>query len=117
MINIFIMCPGRSPLARFQIKGGATCARPSARRCALVSVHPTALKVRLDGDEEAFLFDGATGIPLSPERFDYVGDKARAKRATETARRSGTNRNGGDAATAETKQCLPDGHGSARQPG
>ena len=75
------------------------------------------MKVRLDGDEEAFLFDGATGIPLSPERFDYVGDKARAKRATETARRSGTNRNGGDAATAETNSASQTGTEALDSPG
>ena len=63
---------------------------------------PRRFKVRLDGYDTALFFDGASVIPLSPERFDRVIDKALAKRVAETARLSASNRNSGDAATAET---------------
>ena len=63
---------------------------------------PRRFKVRLDGYDAALFFDEASVIPLSPERFDRVIDKALAKRVAETARLSASNRNSGDAATAET---------------
>ena len=58
--------------------------------------------MRLDGYDTALFFDEASVIPLSPERFDRVIDKALAKRVAETARLSASNRNSGDAGTAET---------------
>ena len=44
------------------------------------------LRVRVDGCDQVFVFDGASVIPLSLEHFDHVVVKTRAKRVSQTAR-------------------------------
>ena len=44
------------------------------------------LRVRVDGSDQVFVFDGASVIPLSLEHFDHVVVKTRAKRVSQTAR-------------------------------